>query len=98
MTPIGGSIVCIHCTIIGGMCQVNRQILLENLGNNIRKYRLDKCISQEELAFRINSARNFIGCIERAEKAPTIVTLARIANALNISLSELVKNIDKYEI
>lgn len=77
------------------MCQVQKEVLLSNLGNNIRKLRLSKKISQEELAFKINSARNFVGCIERAEKAPTIITLAKIANAMNITLSELVKNIDK---
>lgn len=54
----------------------------------------EKGISQEELAFKINTARNFIGCIERAEKAPTIITLARIANALGITLSKLVENVD----
>ncbi len=68
--------------------------ILIKLGNNIRAIRSEKGISQEELAFKINSARNFIGCIERAEKAPTVITLARIANALNITLSRLVENVD----
>lgn len=75
--------------------QVNtKNPVLIKLGNNIRAIRSEKGISQEELAFKINSARNFIGCIERAEKAPTIITLARIASALNITLSRLVENID----
>lgn len=68
--------------------------ILIKLGNNIRAIRSEKGISQEELAFKINSARNFIGCIERAEKAPTVITLARIANALDITLSKLVENVD----
>ncbi len=68
--------------------------LLIKLGQNIRTHRLKNGISQEDLAFKINSARNFIGCIERAEKAPTIITLHRIARALNIKLSELVNGID----
>lgn len=75
--------------------QVNtKNPVLIKLGNNIRAIRSEKGISQEELAFKINSARNFIGCIERAEKAPTIITLARIANALGIKLSKLVENVD----
>lgn len=69
--------------------------ILKNLGDNIRKHRLCQAMSQEELAFKINSARNFIGCIERAEKSPTIFTLYRIAKALNIELQELVKDIDR---
>ena len=76
------------------MCQIDKNIILKNLGNNIKKLRLSKNISQEELAYKIDSARNFIGCIERAEKSPTIITLAKIANALNVSLSELVQNIE----
>ena len=75
--------------------QVNtKNTVLIKLGNNIRAIRSEKGIYQEELAFKINSARNFIGCIERAEKAPTIITLARIANALGIKLSKLVENVD----
>lgn len=74
---------------------INKQKILKNLGNNIRKSRNALNISQEELAFKINSARNFVGCIERAEKSPTIITLCKIANALNIKLEELVKDIDK---
>ena len=72
----------------------NKELILKNLGNNIKKIRQKNGISQEELAFRTNSARNFIGCIERAEKAPTIITLCRIALALNVKVSTLVKNID----
>lgn len=70
--------------------------LLVNLGNNIRSLRLERGISQEELAFKIDSARNFIGCIERAEKSPTIFTLFRIAQALNVNLEFLVKDVDKF--
>ena len=76
------------------MSQVDKNTLLKNLGNNIRKHRLEQGISQEELAFKIDSARNFVGCIERAEKNSSIITLARISKALNISLCELLKDID----
>ncbi len=73
---------------------VNKQKILKNLGDNIRKLRNQRNISQEELAFKTESARNFIGCIERAEKSPTIITLCKIAFALDVSLDVLVKNID----
>ncbi len=78
------------------MCQaekIKKQVLIK-LGRNIRNLRLNQGISQEELAFKIDSARNFIGCIERAEKSPTIYTLFRIAQALNIKIEEIVKDID----
>ncbi len=79
------------------MCQgekVKKQVLIK-LGRNIRNLRLNQGISQEELAFKIDSARNFIGCIERAEKSPTVYTLFRIAQALNVKIEEIVKDIDE---
>lgn len=78
-----------------GQAELNKNKLLKNLGNNIRNLRQQKGISQEELAFKIDSARNFIGCIERAEKSPTIVTLFRISKALGVTLENLVQNVDK---
>lgn len=74
--------------------EVLKKELLLRLGNNIRDLRMQQGVSQEELAFKIDSARNFIGCIERAEKSATIYTLFRIAQALNVKLDVLVKDID----
>lgn len=49
------------------------------LGNNIRKFRNIKNLSQEELAFRVSTARNYIGCIERGEKYPSLAIVLDIA-------------------
>ncbi len=62
------------------------------IGNNIRTRRKAKNLSQEELAFRISSTRNYIGCIERAEKYPSIAVLLDIANALECTLQDLCIN------
>lgn len=65
----------------------NRHInSLKIIGNNIKSQRLKKNISQEELAFKLNSARNYIGCIERAEKQPSIPFLLDIANVLECKI------------
>ena len=63
------------------------------LGENIKIFRNKNNISQEELAFKINSARNYIGCIERGEKVPSISFLLDIACALGCKLSDLTKNV-----
>ena len=61
------------------------------LGENIRKIRNDKNISQEDLAFSISTARNYIGCIERAEKHPSLAIVLDIAQALDCKIEDLVK-------
>lgn len=68
---------------------IEKELFLRNIGNNIRVARKAKNLSQEELAFKINSARNFIGCIERGEKAPTVYFLYKIAAVLNVPIDNL---------
>lgn len=68
------------------------QDFLVMLGQNIRKSRKRAKLSQEKLAFNFESARNYIGCIERAEKTPSIKTLFKIAKMLDVSVEDLFKN------
>ncbi len=68
---------------------IEKELFLRNIGNNIRVARKAKNLSQEELAFKINSARNFIGCIERGEKAPTVYILYKIAAVLDVPIDNL---------
>ena len=68
---------------------IEKELFLRNIENNIRVARKAKNLSQEELAFKINSARNFIGCIERGEKAPTVYVLYKIAAVLNVPIDTL---------
>lgn len=76
------------------MCQqsTDYEYFLKNLGNNIRKFRKDKKLSQEVLAFNIDSARNYIGCIERAEKVVSLNILYKIAKVLDVKIEELFIN------
>lgn len=65
----------------------------KNLGDNIRKYRNIKKLSQEELAFRISTARNYIGCIERGEKYPSLAIVLDIAKELGCKAVDLFENV-----
>ncbi len=67
--------------------------IYKQLGENIRKYRKKRKLSQEELASKISTARNYIGCIERAEKAPSLATIFEISQVLNVKLEDLFKEI-----
>lgn len=58
-------------------------------GFNVRVLRLERRLSQEELAFMANISAAHLGQIERAEKSPTLVTVGKIANALSVSVAEL---------
>lgn len=81
----------LKCTTIGGMKRNNSRHLntYKKIGNNIRYQRCLKGFSQEDLALEISSARNYIGCIERGEKFPSIAILIDISHVLNCKLSDL---------
>ena len=55
----------------------------------IRHFRHQKGFSQEELALRANLNPAYLSQVERGEKCPTVDTLYKTVNALDISLSEL---------
>jgi transcriptional regulator with XRE-family HTH domain len=63
--------------------------ILKTFGKNVRKHRREKGLSQEELAFKANLHRTYIGMIERAEKNITLINIEKIANALEVNIKEL---------
>ena len=69
------------------MAEINKKI-----GHRIRKYRLKKGWSQEELAFEANLHRAYIGQIERGEKNIGVQNLQKIGEALKIKMSKLIEN------
>lgn len=58
--------------------------LSKNFGKIIRELRKQKKISQEELGFRSNLHRTYIGMIERGEKNITLENIEKIAQGLRI--------------
>lgn len=60
------------------------------VGARIRYLRQQRELSQEKLALEAGINPAFLGHLERGLKSPTIDTLAKIASALGITLSELV--------
>lgn len=67
--------------------------ILTNFGERIRKLRLSKGMSQEELAERAGVHRTYVGMIERGEKNITLKNIERYAKALDVRLSELFEDI-----
>lgn len=66
----------------------NRDILVK-FGRRVREIRKEKGLSQEELSFKANLHRTYIGMIERAEKNITLINIEKIANALNVEIKVL---------
>ena len=71
---------------------MNKQIL-QQFGKRVREERLKKGISQERLGQLAKVHRTYIGMIERAEKNITLENIEKIAKALNMDISNLLKDI-----
>ncbi len=69
--------------------------ITEEVGNRIKYFRRLKSISQEELALRANLNPAYFGQVERGVKCPTIDTLYKIANALEVSPAKLLQASDR---
>lgn len=63
------------------------------LGNAIRQIRIQKQLSQEQLAEKAGYYRTYIGHIETATYSPSTYTLWRIAQALDMDIAEIIKKI-----
>ncbi|MFC1654108.1 helix-turn-helix domain-containing protein [Patescibacteria group bacterium] len=70
-----------------------RKKLLIHFGKNLKKERLDKSLSQEQLAEMADLHRTYIGMLERGEKNITILNLKRISKALGITISKLTSDL-----
>ena len=63
----------------------------KKLGENLRKLRLKKNMSQGDLATVLSVDRAYISNIENGRMNPTLSTLGKIAGALNVPINVLIK-------
>ena len=64
--------------------------LVPRFGLAVRRLRQARGWSQERLALRADLNRSYMGEIERAAVMPSLATAAKLAQALEVSLSELI--------
>lgn len=57
-------------------------------GRRLAALRVEKGLSQEELAAACELNRTYIGTIERAEKSATVNTIVKLAQGLGVSPRE----------
>ena len=72
----------------GGVIVEDREIL-NLVGARIKVLRKEKGLSQEALGEKGGFHFTYIGQVERAEKNVSLVNLAKIAEALEVNISEL---------
>lgn len=61
----------------------------ESIGRNIRKYRIERKLKQDELAEKAGLSSNYIGMVERGEKIPSLETFINILNSLDVSADQI---------
>ena len=59
--------------------------------HKIKQLRLALGLSQEELAFKSGLDRTYIGRLENLKRNPTLPVIAKIADAFNMEVWELLK-------
>ena len=67
--------------------------LLKSLGINIKIKRINLGLSQEKFALQIGMDRTYFSAVESGKRNISIKNLKKIADGLNITLSELFENI-----
>jgi len=60
---------------------------------NLRRLRVARQISQDDLALAAGIERSYAGHLERGSKNPTIVTLEKLALAMECEIAELFQKI-----
>jgi len=64
------------------------------IGKTIKKYRLEKDLSQEDLAALCSLHRTYIGSVERGERNISLNNIITISRALGIKPSTLLQGIN----
>lgn len=70
---------------------MEKQTILIKFGEKVRDSRKAQRLSQEQLSFKADLHRTYIGMIERAEKNITLLNIEKIAKALEVEIIELLK-------
>ena len=66
-------------------------MIIMEIGINIRNVRKQKGMSQEELSIKSQLSRSYVYYLESGKCSPTFDTLERIAEAMAISIWELIR-------
>jgi transcriptional regulator with XRE-family HTH domain len=71
------------------------QAISKRFGRVIKAVRERQGVSQEKLAERAEIDRTYVSMIERGKRQPTLEVANRIADALSMRLSEIIRRAEK---
>jgi len=63
----------------------------QKLGQNLKRIRTEKGISQGDIVRSFGMDRSFISNIENGKTNPTLATISKLAKAIGVSTDELLK-------
>ncbi len=69
---------------------IDLDVLPKEFGKKIKIERIKRDLSQEDLAVLAGLHRTTLGGLENGKNMPNLETIARLANALNMTLPEIV--------
>lgn len=70
-------------------------MVVKQFAEVLKELRHEQGLSQEELAERCGLHDRYISFMERGLRQPTITTIFKLAKALNISPSDLIKQVEQ---
>ena len=63
----------------------------QKLGENLKRIRTEKGISQGDIARALEVDKSFVSNIENGKTNPTLATIIKLAKAIGVSTDELLK-------
>lgn len=78
------------CSLDNDYMNVNAR-KFKKIGENVKKLRKQRGLTQEQLADRVRITSTYIGFIEQGQRNPSIKTTDKIARALKVGIEELFK-------
>lgn len=77
--------------------QMRENELLAQVGAGIRAWRKKAGLTMNQLAELADIDGGFLATIETGKKAPSVVTLAKLAKALNVKVADLFQDVPRRE-
>jgi transcriptional regulator with XRE-family HTH domain len=80
----------VGCPVVAARDREFEKQVAEAFGKRVRELRLEKGMTQEQLAEAAGLHPTFISNVERGYRVPTIVTLLKLAKGLDVDPADLV--------